>query len=697
MPGRADVVLAFVGVAAIATALELPLRGAGVHAIAVGLGGAVAWASVHGLIWLGLLRLLAGLRARGRVAMLTLIALAIAAWLSLELAAFARLGTRNAGLAWLAIAGSLGAGGLAGAIAWWWAPQADGAPRFVDATPERRRLVLAAQLLGAVAASVADRLLFAGLHPAAHTVLRATALALVAFAAAAGWRGRIAAPVDARLVALALLIGATPFATLSSGTAELQAVWATPWADEGIAMLRRATDFDGDGHSGWLGGGDCAPFDPEVHPSAVEIPGNGVDDNCSDGDAIADVFDLAAVAVPTAASPKSVLLVTIETLRADHTSLYGYTRETTPALERWARDARVYERAFTAGAWTSIAIPTLLRGVNARRLPWQPYAETNRGRLFARDEPIALDPGEQGVQTFLLPDGGAPPLSWWLRRRGMVTAAVVDDRFSELLDPSLGTDLGFDRFVDADAIRGRDPDDLVVDLAIETLASLPADRPFFLWVHLFGPHSPNTEHADVPRFGDDLVAGYDHEIRFVDAQLDRLLRAATERTPALVWVVTADHGESLQANDRMHGFDLGRGVIQVPLVIGGTGLPAGREPAVVSTLDLVPTILAQTQTPAPGYLDGLDLAGAPIPGDRRVFVDTWHRSFDGAVLFDQAGLTDGTRELVLERTKQALGLLDLQRPETPPQAVAAQIDPTAWTEQLRRYVDAPPLQVVGID
>ncbi len=702
VPGPAALALAFVAVAVVWSVAEVALRSGTASALLTALGAGAALGLLHGLMWTAMLRGPSRLSQPWPAVVHAAGSIALGLWLTSSLGAWAKLGTRNNGLALAAI----GAGVLLASIVYlgcrlfsW--RDLDHRARWLGMSARAQRMLATVLVLGAISASWIDRSLFVGLHPVAHSCLRAATLAGLAFAGTVLAPRRARAPrsrswlgLDTVALGLALVAAAVPFATLR-GAADpaLAAIWATPLTDESIGTLRRLTDLDGDGFSGVLGGGDCDPLDPEVSPGATEIPGNGVDDNCTQGDTLATLVDLEATPTPTTASPRSVLLITVETLRADHMGLYGYARDTTPQIDAWSRDARVYDRAFSAGAWTSIAIPTLLRGVNARRLLWQPWAETNKGRLFRAGESVALVADEQGVQTFMLPDGGAPPLGWWLQRRGMTTAAVVDDRFSELLDASVGTAAGFEVFVDADQIRGRDPDDQVVDLALQTLAGLPEDRRFFLWVHLFGPHSPNTTHAGVPSFGDTLLDGYDHEIRFADEQIGRLLQGATLRDPELVWIVTADHGEVLLADDRMHGFDLSESVIRVPLVVGGTPAPAGREPAVVSTIDLVPTILALTETPAPAYLDGRDLLAGPAADARLVLVDTWHRRFDGSLLFDQVAVTDGTIEMVLDITKNAWGLVDLTAPSRAPQSIAAQHDTGPMRAAIRAYLEASPLQV----
>ncbi|HWB78365.1 MAG TPA: sulfatase-like hydrolase/transferase, partial [Nannocystaceae bacterium] len=528
-PGGIEITLVFVAVACVCTLVEAVARGASLAALAAACGGATALGLLHGLAWSAAILLPARAGPRWRRIGWAAIGLAIALLLPATLGAWDKLGTRSHMLAVVALVGSIVAGVLVGVVAGGFgAVDERGEPRWLSASTRARRGAAGVLVLVAIAATLVDRLAFTGLHATAHTALRSAELAGLAFAIVLWARPQIVAPWDRRGIVLALGLALVPFVVLHDGDdPELAAVWSSPFADEGIGTLRRLGDVDGDGASSWLGGGDCAPWDPDVHPAAVEVPDNGIDDNCRDGDASTHAFAIAAIPVPDDPSPRSILLVTIETLRADRMGLYGHTRDTTPALVARAADARVFDRAYTAGAWTSIAIPTLMRGVQARRMRWQPFTETTRGRLLAPEEPLVASDDERAMQVFMLPKDGPPPLAWWLQRRGMTTAAIVDDRFSELLDPSVGTAIGFDEFVDADQIRGRDPDDRVVDLAIATLRGLPRDRPRFVWVHLFGPHSPNTTHEGTPSFGDGIADGYDHEIRFVDAQLDRLLDAAT--------------------------------------------------------------------------------------------------------------------------------------------------------------------------
>jgi arylsulfatase A-like enzyme len=682
--GATALVLAFVAVTSAWVMVEMVVGAPSAYAATLGLGLGAGLGLLHGLVWTALLYGSMRLRMPWRDVVRGAFAVGVGVWLAASLGGYAKLGTRNQGLAITAlVASSIVAMALFTACRRF-APDA-----VAETSPRRTAFVLLGVM---IVATIVDRTVFVGLHPSAHATLRGASLAAGAFALLRLVSWRPTPPRDAYALLGAVAIAGTAFVRLH-GVDMPTAMWGNTMVDQAFATQRGLTDVDGDGFSALLGGGDCDAFDPEVNPAAIEIADNGIDENCIGGDATAPRVDVGAMAMPTTPSPRSVLLVTIETLRADHMGMYGYARDTTPVLDRWAEGARVYERAFTPGAWTSIAVSSLLRGVNARRMTWVPFAETDKGRLIPAGDAPMLERDERGVQTFMLPEPGVPTVATLLRRRGMSTAAVVDDRFSELLDASVGTDEGFEVFVDADVIVGRDPDDQVVDLALQTLAGLPKDRPFFLWVHLFGPHSPNTVHEGVPQFGDTLLDGYDHEIRFVDAQVGRLLEGATARDPALAWFVTADHGEVLLEGDRMHGMDLSIDVIRVPLVVGGTTLADGREPAVVSTLDIVPTILGVTETPAQSWLDGRDLREPPLL-DRVVLVDTWHRGFDGALLFDLIGATDGSILLVLDIMRNATGLADLHDPTRTPSTIAADYDIEPLVKAAVGYRAAAPLIVV---
>jgi choline-sulfatase len=293
-----------------------------------------------------------------------------------------------------------------------------------------------------------------------------------------------------------------------------------------------------------------------------------------------------------------ILLVTIDTLRADHCSAYGYDRPTTPRMDALARRGVHFEVAYAPMATTAPAHATLFTGL----LPhWHGMVKNG----------LVLAPGHRLLARAL---GDA----------GYRTAAVVS---SFVLDRRFGLDEGFASY--DDRISGRDAtlapqkwQGVAVDAPFDRRADETRERavawlrengylqrgrprdqpPFFLWVHFFDPHypyDPPPAHRErFPPVGpatlDRQVAEYDAEIHFADEQLGGLLDALAasgglERT---VTVVTGDHGEGLMQHGRMqHGLHLDEEAVRVPLVVHWPGgLDARRVERAVQLADLAPTL-----------------------------------------------------------------------------------------------------------
>ena len=333
----------------------------------------------------------------------------------------------------------------------------------------------------------------------------------------------------------------------------------------------------------------------------------------------------AAVLALAACSPEperpNVLLITIDTLRADRLSSAGYARLTTPNLDRLAAEGLRFTHAQTPRAKTTPAIASLMTG---------------------------LYPHDHGARDLLVPlDARHPVLAERLRDAGWSTAAIVGNYV--LLDRFSGLARGFDRWTEELPDRqGVPPDDApqrtagsMSDAALAELARKEGDEPWFLWLHYMDPHGlydPPEEHrvfrSDVPdpipddpghvaeynvppgcRMDDGRVDAarvrdlYDGEVRFADAEIGRLLdalRASGELERTIV-VVTADHGENLGEHRDWfeHGRDAYETTCRVPLVLRLPALLADRPgPGVrdgsVSLVDLAPTLLDLLELPALG-------------------------------------------------------------------------------------------------
>ncbi len=284
----------------------------------------------------------------------------------------------------------------------------------------------------------------------------------------------------------------------------------------------------------------------------------------------------------------NVLLVTIDTLRADHVGCYGHPGSITPVLDGLASRG---VRFGTAIAHVPLTAPS--------------HASILTGRT-------PLGHGLRDNGGFALPDG-ARSLAEDFRQAGYRTAAFIS---GFPLDRRFGFDRGFQTY-DDHLPRGNDPRrtpyvertaDRTTEAVLRWLEAAPAGAaPFFLWVHYYDPHAPYEPPAELrARFPD---SPYDGEIAFVDAQLGRLLRRLEERSPRTVVLVTADHGEALgEHGEETHGLFVYDATLRVPWIMAGPGLPSGRVAGVVARgIDVAPTLLDYAGLAARPEIEGRSL------------------------------------------------------------------------------------------
>jgi len=586
----------------------------------------------------------------------------------------------HATLAALALLGSMAVGGAIGALIHW-SYQGDSADR-VELRRWRQRLALAAVLLVAAIGLGAYETTQGWLrgYPVARHALFGIAW-LCATTAALALAPLL--PTKARYGASWAAVGAVALSALRVASVG-PGVWTTlvrvAHVEHWVTLGRSLTDVDRDGFSSLLGGGDCAPLDAAVSPSAREVPGNGVDDNCRFGDAppLPEPAPTGSMGVP-GPPPSNVVLVTVDALRADRTTPYGCEHDTTPNLAALAAQAVRYTNAYTSGGWTCLAVTSLFSGVYPRRLRWQPVALTAptqrlldlpwEGQL-SRDESIAT--------VLTLP---AQPPSWWLplalQRRGYRTIAVTTDEVSPMFRRSFAR--GWDRFM---LSRGPD-DEQTIDLALSELRR--EKSPFFLWVHLFDPHEPQTEHPGVPTFGTSMLGRYDHEVASTDRQLGRLIQAL-EGTPSLALIITADHGESLDRGSQLHGLDLLEDSIHIPLLVRAPGWKSGVNTSPASLVDLGPTILALTGTPIPVGLDGRDLKA--LSGDDGVITDLLRIDPRGQVWLDLVAATNRSARVVRDNLKQSDAVFRTGDLARPPAELSSTPAPAELLAALERHAES---------
>src|SRR5204862_6457101 len=135
---------------------------------------------------------------------------------------------------------------------------------------------------------------------------------------------------------------------------------------------RVALDFDHDGYPALLGGGDCNDHDPSINPGAEEWPDDGIDQNCDGKDASAAALRAPPLApVPPAVPPDlNLLLVTIDTLRADHLGCYGYRRPASPEIDRLAAQGTLFENGWAHAPSTRYSMPAIATGRWPSAIGW---------------------------------------------------------------------------------------------------------------------------------------------------------------------------------------------------------------------------------------------------------------------------------------------------------------------------------------
>lgn len=376
-----------------------------------------------------------------------------------------------------------------------------------------------------------------------------------------------------------------------------------------------------------------------------------------------------------------IVLVSIDTLRADHLSAWGHSRPTSPFLDELAAGGTRFAHARSPSPWTLPAHTTLLTG----QLPW-----THR----VVEDSVHLDPVTPVLPAALQAAG--------YRTGGFVSTLYVSRLF--------GFERGFHRFEDFGIhtekanLAGEVTFDRVVDQALSWWGEQPAGQPVFLFLHTYDVHytydppEPFASAFDRPPKDDDpsyknyfvhrdqpLTAAqmehqraqYDEAIAWVDSQLRRLDQRLAGAGRTVRWVVTADHGEEFgERGSWGHAHTLYAEQLHVPLIVAERGptaptLPAGRVVSeAVGLHDVAPTIAAWAPGASPLQAEGIDLGPAmagqapparPFPAETSRFKTSrialyeeglrleWDLVADKAELFEPAADPDEATDLAAAR------------------------------------------------
>lgn len=334
--------------------------------------------------------------------------------------------------------------------------------------------------------------------------------------------------------------------------------------------------------------------------------------------------------------PRNVILLSLDTLRADHLGCYGYTRRTSPTLDRLASQGVLFTDTSSPSPWTLPAHASLLTG----KYPSRHAVKTHNSYL-----PYDIS-----------------PLAQILRENGFHTAGIVNSFY---LTRKYGLDRGFNDFVYVrERLDRREPSEVEQE-ALEWVSS-NREHPFFLFLHYYDPHSdycslqPYEEEFVRPSYQGTadgttsqllehrkglvrlnqedvkhLINLYDASIRQMDDGMARLLKfLETEQLLGnTLLIVTSDHGEEFfDHGGVLHGRTQFQELIHVPLIFKGPGIPRSvKIKQMGSLIDVLPTVLRILDIPYPGNLDGVDLGffwrkDAGRSSERYVFSEADHNN-----------------------------------------------------------------------
>ena len=390
---------------------------------------------------------------------------------------------------------------------------------------------------------------------------------------------------------------------------------------------------------------------------------------------------VASIGLASGVDPTTnVILVTVDTLRADRLGAYGYQAAATAHIDALAREGILFENAIVQ----------------------TPFTLPSHASIFSSTYPMFH--GLQDVVGRMRDD--VPVVAEWFRERGYTTAAFIG---ASVLTSRFGLDRGFDVYEDRFSIQGLPQFEVsrversanrVVDLAVKWLGQAEA-RPFFLWLHLYDPHDPYG--PPEPYSANFKNQPYDGEIAFTDAMLGSFFETLKQQDlyeNSLI-VFTSDHGESLGEHEEAHhAYYIYEASLRVPLIIrvpkglaGQSLRPGTRIPNQVRSIDIVPTIVQLLGQPVPDWAQGVSLAemmaGKGGEADLPAYAETHYPRihFRWSPLFSYS---DGRHKYIEAPVPE---LYDLQR--DPNELVNLYPSEEVLASQLRQQLHALQLQFAG--
>jgi arylsulfatase A-like enzyme len=444
---------------------------------------------------------------------------------------------------------------------------------------------------------------------------------------------QIGVPIAGLLVALFCFYGAWGWsssnADMSSATTQkskLLSVFA--------ARLQPFADKDKDGYAGSMGGIDCDDNNPEIFPGAKDVPGNGIDEDCSGKDAPLPSFEdhpsrkivkRALDAANNAAikkaeqipdPPKNVVVILIDTLRADHMGFMGYERKTSPNIDALAAESIIFEDAYATAPHTPRSIPCLFFGRYPSHIKWR-GGQYNYPKVRPENLSMFEVLQENGWKNY-----GFSSHFYFQEKRGMWQGFEAWDNEGAGTIAESNEDIASPR-------TWAKTEPKLAELAAASKKEGAA--PFGVFLHLFEPHSRWIGHDEYDFGKGDTPAerhinNYDSEIAYVDAYVGKVVAKlkALGIYDDTVIILTSDHGEAFQDHGLFfHGQNLYDEVIKVPLLIRVPGWKPRRVEGPISLVDVAPTYLDLMDISVPQDFEGQSLVAtmlgkAPVP-DRPIF------------------------------------------------------------------------------
>ncbi len=490
--------------------------------------------------------------------------------------------------------------------------------------------------------------------------------------------------------AIASLVLGTALASLTEGLDDPTARQVL--ADRGdhgkdlVRMWRDLLDFDRDGSSALLGGGDCDDRDTARHPGAIDVPGDGIDQDCDGADAVAVVAPPAPAPAVTQLAPwrdsaavrdvlartrgMNVLVITVDALRFDPLAPGAPHRDDFPRLAKLLDESVLFVRAFSPASGTDVALSALMTG---RLDPYQPIETTLAEAMHA-----------SGRRTSMaIPEEVSRHVGSVLLTRGFDTQRSV---YTDWDTADIGDHVSAGATT-AEGLRAFDK----------------APGTWFAWLHYFDVHEhhqikvPAEMRQQVWSGGDDKTHDYRALLGGIDRAVGKLLddlerRGMLDKT---IIVFASDHGESLGEDARFgitHGQVAYTPLVHIPIAFRIPGVTPGVRTDLVTLRDVTPTLLELVGAPGAIHpIDGFDLVPAILDGPRELRPPADR----GLVIHEelQWSVIEWPYQLVMRVADDLVELYDLEH--DPRDTVDLATRYPVITKRLRaRYAEAP---VVHID